>query len=187
MALVFDNKIFFHIPKTGGNYVREIIYSISILPPKEKGFPHSAPLDIYKKLIKYESFCVVRHPLEWYRSIYRYYVQKKWGRGKKKITDMSMICRADTFEQYIKNILMMYKYGYATAYFSRFVPFINHIIHTENLSNELQNLLNSWGYKQKISYNKTNETIKNTDTIISEETKALLLKRENGIIKYLNY
>ena len=189
MALSFDDKIFFHISRTGGNYARKIIRDTARSTPIEIGHQHYAPMDIYPEAKDAESFCIVRHPLEWYRSNYRFYSHTKWRSNNKTSaskSDINTICRADTFEKYIQNVLGYYKYGFVTAFFSRFIPFVDHILYTKNLTNELQNLLNSWGYRQKIDGMKTNKSRKEIPVELSSETREKLFQRENGIIKYLN-
>lgn len=197
MALVFDNRVFFHIPKTGGQYVRSIIEDVAKKTEKV-GCYHAGPLDVYEETKGLESFCVVRHPLDWYRSNYKYYFKRTWWIREKTSADTNMatyfLHRRSTFESYIQKILEMYEHGVATAIFSRYVPFVNHILRAESLTQELPILLKSWGYHGNMVKNKINvtseladKTIEQKETKLSGRTTELILQLENGIIKYLNY
>lgn len=102
MAIILKNgSVFLHIPKTGGNWVTEVLYKSNLV--KEKiGHKHATINQlcypsIYRstKLFKHFvvnrnfgifarkkpfMFCFVRHPLSWYESWFKYMSQdnRKW-------------------------------------------------------------------------------------------------------------
>lgn len=190
MALAFDNKIFFHLPKTGGNYTRSVLECMC-KNHFEVGHPHCGPIDIYHQIGKAETFCIVRHPLNWYESLYRFFRRKRVPPSPQTpgfiVATANEVHRAATFEEYVNTIMDNYWFGYATAIYSRYVPYVDHILHTENLTHELKNLLNRWKYSTKINEGKTNVTDKSIDTTLTPGTRKKLLEKEAGIIHYLGY
>jgi hypothetical protein len=185
MALCFDdNKVFFHIPRTGGNYTRGVIRSITKFK-HEIGHPHAAPLEIWDRLTdNHETFCIVRHPFDWISSLYKHRIERTKPEDRKKYNFVNF-CIDKTFNNFIENILNVQPFGYASRYFSEYIFYVDHILHTENLTQELQQLLHQWGYKKKISNKKVNTT--SIRVSISDEIKNKFLQRERGIIKYLGY
>ena len=80
----------------------------------------------------------------------------------------------------------LYKYGYATSYFSRYFPFTTHVLQTNNLTKQLKNLLHKWNYSTKINEVPENTSDKSISTSLSQKLHEQVLQREQGIIKYLN-
>lgn len=82
MAARIDHSMFFHIPRTGGNWVME---SLKHACPKYKKLEvyqgeqvlfdgiHTPPTKMDTE--GYKTFTFVRHPLTWYQSIYKFYSQ----------------------------------------------------------------------------------------------------------------
>ncbi|MCB2167781.1 MAG: sulfotransferase family protein [Deltaproteobacteria bacterium] len=113
MALLLKNgSIFLHIPKTGGNWVREILSKLDLVD-KEIGHKHAdvdrvlydrivnlSFMEFFKKkfsksLTPFRNsqypfiFCFVRHPLQWYESWFKYMSQpnREWRNWPKRIGD----------------------------------------------------------------------------------------------------
>ncbi len=185
MALKFDDYLFYHIPKTGGGYVRQVLYVVA-KEFKEIGHTHNTPLEIenYEKI---PSFTIVRHPLAWYKSYYRYRVKKNWRKGH--FIDKHV--KADNFEDFMKNMLYAYPCGYVTSRYLSVVPFISNILRTETLTEDLRQLLAKWGYKFPLTktWPERKEKIgdRKINTSISPETMSKLLKAESRIISHLGY
>ena len=176
MALKFNNNIFFHIPKTGGTYVREVI-ARSGFTNSEIGDVHCTPLDIDNHN-KYQSFTIVRHPLNWYKSWYRYRIVTGWRNHH----HIDRFCEADSFEGFVENMLKYNPHGYVTEKYLSVILFVNHILKTETLTHDLENYL-----KIPTNIPAINTTPKIIDTSISPELCDRLLKAESRIIKYLKY
>lgn len=181
MAFVFDDHIFYHIPKTGGTYVRKVLQSLDA-GFKEIGHIHCSPLDIFGKAGDKKSFCVVRHPLSWYESYYRYRVDNGW----KPDHHIDVACRAGDFEGFIKNFIHFYRFGYVTSLYARYVPFVDVVLNLDNLSDQLQDLLKSWGYKKKIDKIPVNAGSKAISIKLSKVSRKKILSLESGVIRYLN-
>lgn len=179
MALKFDNKVFYHIPKTGGNYTRRVIGKT--VKAFEVGHSHSGPLD-NPELFGLESFTNVRHPLEWYRSYYRHRESGQWPRNH----DAGHHCRGDTFEEYIERMIWAYPQGYVTCRYMTTIPHVTHIIKTHNLTFNLKNLFISWGYEFPDYLSPVGATPRNIDTSLSKSVEDKILDIEHEIISYLN-
>lgn len=102
--LLKSGDIFLHIPKTGGNWVTRVLAEqnliLDVIGHKHSDVAHTFSLnsEINGKLLKYFIkkkigllkskpfvFCMVRHPLSWFESWYKYMSQDKirwkcWGR-----------------------------------------------------------------------------------------------------------
>ena len=64
--IVTDNALYLHMPKTGGNWVREVLKSITI-----NDFGHRLPSnDFYRPNV----YLFVRNPWQWYNSLYHYLI-----------------------------------------------------------------------------------------------------------------
>ncbi|WP_437226561.1 hypothetical protein SH661x_004650 [Planctomicrobium sp. SH661] len=70
MALITDNLCFFHMPKTGGLWIRSVLKS-TFPETRERGHVHAppdeVPLRIEQPLLR---FCFVRNPLAWFPSLW---------------------------------------------------------------------------------------------------------------------
>lgn len=98
MALILKNNIlFFHIPKTGGNWVEEVLAKQGLvkarISDKHATYDYvcKQPLSPkIKKMIRQSNarrryltkcprmFCVVRHPVTWYESWFRFQTSLNW-------------------------------------------------------------------------------------------------------------
>ncbi|TWT89101.1 hypothetical protein Mal64_25930 [Pseudobythopirellula maris] len=93
MSLVLKNKaVFLHIPKTGGNWIREMLKELDLID-RQLGHKH-ADHARYLAAARSETgwrrriqpspkrpftFCFVRNPLKWYESWFKYQSQPKWN------------------------------------------------------------------------------------------------------------
>jgi hypothetical protein len=192
MALKFDNHIFYHIPKCGGTYVRNVLQNIT---PNitELGNAHYSPLRIGQRHDFENSFCVVRHPLDWYRSFFRYRIATSWrmGQNTKVYNDgphpVDVHCHSESFEGFIAKMIAYCPNGWVTSLYLRFVPFCKYVLRQENLQDDLKKRLESWGYTFPKGIKQANVTQGGIDTSLSTERKGKILRVEAEIIKYLGY
>lgn len=177
MLLINNNIAFFHIPKCGGNYVRDVIKAIGV-ESEEIGDPHCCPYEVDK--CWQTSFCVVRDPLGWYQSYYRYRVHKKWRPGH----HLDDVATAKNFEKFVNRVIDAYPFGYLSMYMNRYIPYVDEILHTSNLTAELKAYFAKVGlsfpphdrFKRAI-----NSTPQNINTDIKPQTLKRLLRAEKGL------
>lgn len=199
--LLKDNKaLFLHIPKTGGTWITNILDRCKLRGELLKGHRHS---DFYRTFKQHNlpkdifTFCFVRHPIEWYKSWFRYMSQfddnytfgdendiiKKWHPN-------SMLNGLDrsTFESFIIGILKK-RPGYVTEFFSWYTPLqINFIGKQENLREGLIKVL------KILKYDFDEEFIRNRSKIntspemelqLDNKIYNLLYKSEHaGLMRY---
>jgi len=88
LARILKNGlIYLHIPKTGGNWLTKVMLDQKIVIDKI-GHKHasydallgndSSSVLMRHKLKKFRYFCVVRHPLHWYESWFKYQTSRGW-------------------------------------------------------------------------------------------------------------
>lgn len=186
MALQFYNKIFFHIPKTGGSYVRYIL-RINFSDCKEIGNPieswqiqsHSRPFEItmdeFKQNIK---FCTIRHPINWYKSHYRYRVKTGWRDN----FPLDIMCHSETFQGFIENVLEKWS-TYVTELYENYVPYCDYYIYQEQLESQLTKLLQSWNYTIITKPVLINDTSRDIDTTLDPKLEEKILQAEQHVIQ----
>jgi len=103
MALVTDKSLFLHIPKTGGQFVRQAFKSCGIKYTEIAG-EH----DHFPYLLKFKDkqfwqnkfiFAFVRHPLSWYQSRWAFRVKYGW----KVQHELDFNCFSNNFETFCRN------------------------------------------------------------------------------------
>jgi hypothetical protein len=89
-TLLTSGALFLHVPKTGGNWVSDVLEAHGLVfahvGGKHSGLPQLAPLlRLLDTPTRYDrpnrplfTFCFVRHPLRWYESWYRMNVAHGW-------------------------------------------------------------------------------------------------------------
>ena len=96
-------------------------------------------------------------------------------------------CRAGNFEGFIQRFLHVYRFGYVTSLYMRYVPFVDAVLKIDNLADDLDRLLSSWSYRVKEHPRKLNASSSAIKTKLSEQTRKKLFDVEKGIISYLSY
>ena len=206
MALRTNKSIFYHIPKTGGIWVRKVIDKIGINGIETKDFKlhplglrkkHTTP-DFTKEEEKKDlfSFTFIRHPVEWYKSFWNFRMDREGGPMirqaniyKKFILDS---CWSYNFDKFIDNVIERVPEGFLTKLYQYYIgekkDKINFIGKTENLNEDLIKALTLAG--EKINEDIL-EIIRNYGRIntspdrigeIKKETKNKILKTEYWII-----
>ena len=188
MALNFKGDYkFFHVPKTGGNYVREVLKQ-SFAPTQlaEGKHPHSGGLDHGGRHVFDHSFCCVRAPYTWYKSFYRYRVQNGW----KTDYPIDIHCRAATYDEFIWNILKIWDgnpHGFVTGLYLKYIPFCKHILRMESLTGELKQLFAMWNMRWPENIKHINVSNPKIDTHLSPRTRERLRSVDSGMTAYLGY
>ena len=144
MALQLPHSVFYHIPKTGGVWVREATHRAGIpvneiaasdvcgketLQELRYAFYHASPHNIL--LQDKFSFCFVRHPLTWYQSPWAHNMKNNWPDNGPFIRKV----RSENFEEFVRKVI-----AYRPAYISqmyRLFESADFIGHYESLADDL--------------------------------------------------
>jgi len=156
MALqVSGAGLFLHIPRCGGTYIRAVLDAVG-LARQEVGHKHdcpgSWPMDLRE--VATPHFCVVRHPLSWIESVWRYQIQWDWQEWPKwpdprrywwhpfqELNDMP----ARDFSGFITWVAKNHA-GYVTRLFTRYADWPTvRVLRFDRLEAELVGLLADMG------------------------------------------
>lgn len=121
MALITDNSVFLHCPKTAGYFVRKAFKDCKIphfeIAGEHDHFPYLykfKPKNFWKnKFI----FTFVRHPLSWYQSRWAFRVKHGWKAGH--ILDFH--CASNDFEVFCNNVIAYKPTGWVTWEYSMYI------------------------------------------------------------------
>jgi len=123
-------SIFYHIPRTGGMWVKSAVRHSGVPYDRAKrvtGYKnrlkmyneHSPPdgiLDSEKE--GRLSYCFVRHPIDWYKSFWSFRVAS----GHVQLRNpLDFYCWDNVFEKFVANALIIYPNGYVTELYQLFV------------------------------------------------------------------
>lgn len=180
MALRFDKYIFYHIPKTGGTSFRALIAK-SFGDRGEIGHTHNTPLEVPNHK-KYISLTIVRNPLDWYKSFFRYRMVSGWRKGH----FIDKHAESRNFNQFMKNMLYAYPCGYVSSRYLSVVPFVDKVFRTETLDKNIKDFFDEM--KMDVpKVTRKNVTPRSIDTSLSPKVMNQYLRAESKAISYLNY
>jgi hypothetical protein len=207
MSDVLSNNVFFlHIPKTGGNWVRTVIRRSGIKEIKTNKISKHANYDLLagvhqSRLIKprgkIKYFCVVRHPLLWYQSWFRYQHDRGWRVWGEKSNSLKWHCLAginmekhDDFNKFMTYINRNAPGFLTYLYHSYVLSSDARYLKNENLRDELLSLNSEWnlGINESLilESKEVNVSVK-SDIIWDEEVVAETLENEMPLIKKYGY
>jgi hypothetical protein len=120
--------LFYHIPKTGGVWVRETMrlmgYELTLVhSDSEKRLlgltvKHAHPSSVYENQKEGKfTFAFVRHPLSWYRSFWAF---RSW-KNNEGIQMPAEGVWDDDFCQFVNNVLDVYPGGFLTYFYGLYV------------------------------------------------------------------
>lgn len=164
MAFRTNKTIFYHIPKTGGIWVRKALKLSVGKCVKMHGHPnqkfnltggHAAPLIIKNVNVdnpRVFSFAFVRNPLTWYQSFWAHRMLKKVKLQKNNSHAFPLDKLLDRdFERFIFRVLKKYPKGFVTELFQCYVgkdgKALNSVGKQENLTKDLIKVLRLAGEK----------------------------------------
>ena len=97
--IITPNSVFLHVPKTGGNFVRELVRPMAI---EESQYTHAVlvPPHHYNNV-----FCFVRNPWSWYVSVYNFYQSgsTQYALPRVKTPILNALGPNATFDDFIRN------------------------------------------------------------------------------------
>lgn len=202
MAAQTDRIIFYHIPKTGGIWVKYAMRRGGIKYgrarnrrrlgqawklKREHAIPEVIrPEDKENRL----SFCFIRHPVDWYKSFWAY--RKKTG-----LLDLEFPadkCWDEKFESFVLNVLEGYPDGFVTQlyqyYIGRDIDKIDYVGRQENLENDLVEVLylareifdeKELRASKRLNIASTRKEIKDL-LVLTKETIQKILQVENWVM-----
>lgn len=193
--LTFNDNIFFHIPRCGGNYTIRTIKGLRKDGSKVKqghiGHKHGGPLDCRRHWNK--SFTTLRHPMDWYRSFYRFRIYKHYGIRKMSPghpLDFFIWEKAEgnvfSFDYFLNHVVDRHPWGYVTGMFCRFFPFVTHFLWLPELTTSLPKLMSDWGYDRPVSLPPKPKNASPKD-IVAECSQRTIDRVHNAEREILNY
>jgi hypothetical protein len=196
MAVVVPGRfIYLHVPKTGGKWMKLVL---------DRNFPgakritstthgntwarygHPDLLDVANR--REFRFAFVRHPVDWWRSLWRHYARRGWNMK----LELDRTLRDDDFDTFIAHALERLP-GYASRMFSRFVgepgSEIDFIGRQENLEADLRRALELAGVDVSgldLTIPRANEGGANTAHLqfSAAQRKALTLAEREGMERF---
>lgn len=155
---------FFHIPRTGGNYTIRTVRGLRIGGQKifmrHKGHAHGHPMKYPPHNIR-RCFTIVRPPLDWYRSFYRFRIVKHYvGSNMAPGHELDKYIWSGQhqngghiypFEDFVRAVQGAYPDGYVCELYCKFIRYVDKILSTDNLATELPALLASWGFDTPVT------------------------------------
>ncbi|MDA7544111.1 hypothetical protein N8761_00375 [Alphaproteobacteria bacterium] len=209
MSDIIDSKTYFlHIPKTGGNWLRSVLWDSGIKSIKTNTVSKHATYDLLcgensKKIfpqkvswhIKF--FCVVRHPLLWYQSWFKYQHSKGWRdwgengnfRHWHCLSPLNMPIQ-DDFNEFMR-IVNRNTPGFLThLYHSYILPSGAKFLKNENLREELLLLNKDWSLglnEEVIKYQNALNVSSKSQIYWDEKVLKETLENESALLKKYGY
>jgi len=201
MAVKTKKSVIYHIPKCGGIWVKETIRRAGIPYTRSKDRAvghkelrndfrlereHSLPPNMWPEDVKgLFSFCFVRHPLGWYKSIWRF--RKNYQVLNPKFpVDRNWV---PVYEDFVNNMLNSYPNGFVTELFQYYVgeniDGVDFVGRQENLADDLVKALTlaDETFDEKIlRTTKRWNRSKEYTAVLSEETQNRVLEVEKWVI-----
>ena len=163
MAYILEHCIFLHIPKTGGTWVRRNFDNLNVKYSEVKGIDfepqfgfnntHNVPIHL-KKFHELPKVCIVRSPLDWYRSYFGYRQKTDW---EIKNTWLDKYCISNTFDGFIENVINKCPVGYVSQMYYLFSQWCEFVGFTESLEANFKEFMSKY------------EGINNFDSINTEK------------------
>lgn len=211
MSLVIGrDKVFFHIPKTGGNSFRSFIQDNSNFHLKEVSHKHATPdffngsqtqilshKPFYIRRHKLKGIVFVRNPYAWYESWYKYQISRgvvKWGGTRKsnKWHPMSVLDNVEycSFDYFIKSTFELNP-SFLTGLFSRYLSGFDTVIcRMEDVASSTESELIKMGLEPSRFTNTTFPVVRPSPQLEitwSRSLKRQVRENESSILERFQY
>lgn len=154
MAIRTEKSLVYHVPKSGGIYVKEAMRRSGLRYGRCKDI-HSAfwlkrEHSTYRSVIDEHkdglfSFCFVRHPVDWYRSFWSYRMMSR----TLDLRSPPDWCWSPDFNEFVNNVLDTFPRGWVNnlyqCYVGKNADKVDFIGRQENLTDDLVKALNLAG------------------------------------------
>lgn len=108
--IILPKSVFIHIPKTGGNWVREALINSIKGGPVICYYPnnnhHPTVDDIPAEHKHKPTFCFVRDPLDWYASYWRWRITEGWQYHQTHPFDID--CADNDYSEFIRKVIQFH-------------------------------------------------------------------------------
>jgi len=187
---ILKNSVFYHIPKTGGTWVSEVLSrAVEDSQTYEQHYEdghglragHVTPIRINKEVVGgRKSFCFVRHPVSWYQSYWRYKNPTYWD----KTNEIDVKCESPNFNTFIENVLREYPDGYVTWLYGQYAPYCDFVGKQEQLGTDLVRALDMFAetYNPDYIYETPMLNVSNGATAYTPENLKKVLEVERKVI-----
>lgn len=162
MAVILENSVILHIPKTAGKYVRTVLDLNEIpyhqtsrnTPCQSMGkelsgdrSSHCIPRNDDEYKSRKRRLVFVRHPLTWYISYWAFRMRfkdsdKRWMYWRKD-SEFDQRCGDDDFNRFIYKVIAEWPNGFLTALYSHYTEEASYIGRMENVDRDLLQFLNN--------------------------------------------
>jgi hypothetical protein len=199
MLSLGNGNYYFHIPRCGGNYTIRTFNGLRLAGKKISkvmhhfGHKHGCPLHCKREDVQF-SFVTLRDPLSWYRSFYRFRIYKHYGKNNMDPghhLDFFIWEQAGgeifDFDYFLNKVADAHPWGYVTAMFCRFFPFVTTFLWLPELTVTLPRLLIDLKYDSPVALppKPKNESPKDVVAECSIHTRDRILHTERGLLGYL--
>lgn len=181
MTVILSKSVFFHTPKTGGNWVEEFLTKSNLVVHNMRGIgaAHATLSDLPK--LGHEgarhlpSFTFVRHPASWWRSYWAFKIRNGWDNPN----TIDRECQDSSFHGFLRKMLANYR-GFLTKEFRRRTLGVTYVGRTESLREDLMRILTLIGerfddemlYSKKPSNASGSQFVGYTKELLSEVVEA---------------
>lgn len=152
---------------------------------------HSTPFESRISMpADYPSFAMIRHPVSWYASYFRY---RLWSRTRpwQKHCYYDAQVESDNYVDFIEKTMSFTVAGATTYVGHLYAPFIkqvDHLIKLEEIHEGLNKVFGDWGYDYwKYRVGPIKVTPKHIDTQLPKDLYERLVMREAGVSLALGY
>lgn len=193
MAVLLEHSTFYHLPRTGGTWVTEVLLSGAVKGniATVRSFKREVDAFINNKHVppatlkpKNFSFAFVRHPLDWYKSVWKFRTKHDGTWKVKRYCELTTKCGRNNFPEFIDALIKNYPDGYYNKVVDKFSP-VDFMGRQETLVDDLIIALTMAGEKfdEKAirNYKQTNVSRK-IGLSYTPEQKKKLLKIEKKVI-----
>lgn len=205
MALILPHSVCFHIPKTGGTWVRRVLQKENMVIAETcvlgrnaratAQMAHETPDMLPAYLLRNrKTFAFVRHPLTWYQSRWKWKarMRNRWNREENKLDKE---CGSDDFNEFILQYLHKFP-GYLTRMYKRFLgedgKRLSYVGRFESLPEDLFKIITTFegeiDKQHLLSFPPVNVSFHcENDASYRSDLKKALLKEEEWILRTFGY
>lgn len=193
MGVYLENSTFYHLPRTGGTWVAEVLLSGAVKGniTKVRSYKRGVDAFINNKHIppallkpKNFSFAFVRHPLDWYKSVWKFRTKHDGTWKVRRYCELTTKCGRDNFADFIDALIENCPDGYYNRVVDKFSP-VDFMGRQELLTDDLIKALTLAGEKfdeEAIRNYKRANVSRNIELSYTPEQKKKLLKIEKKVI-----